>query len=610
MGRRRDSDRRLPGRGQSPAVVRQGSAPSTEQATCLSWRTSLLVAFAFSALGWILYAGVLDGPFVFDDFNIRNTPVLHVTHLTQLADLMAARGVPRKLGMATFAANYSVGGLEPQGYHLVNLAVHVLAGWVLFLLVSRLLSRLPAEHAWARDRVPIAAGGALLWFVHPVQTQAVSYVWQRFTSLSALFFLTSLLCYVEARSRRAGVRTAFFVVSAGCGLLALGVKENAAILPLMIVLVEVTFLRERPLRVERRVLLGSAAAGIAFAVIAALFLGPRFIPLMQADFARRGFTLAERLLTESRVMIHYVTLLAYPHPSRLHLDYDFPLSRTLFDPPITAAAVVLVLGLVGAALFGLRRSPLLGFAMLWFFGNLAIESTVVPLDLVYEHRLYVPSMMPLVMLTGWLLTRVARTPSRRAGLSLILLVLGAWTVERNRDWSDPVRLFSRDAEAFPRKARIQAGLGRVLLDRGELPEAKVRFAKALEIDPGLIGAYNNLALIHLEQGAPEAALSVLREALRHAPEDLATQANLGVAFTRLRDFGAAVRHFETALRIDPGHAKSYYDLGAALLNAGDPARATTILEEGVARFREEGSLAQLLGEAQRRSGARQSRPAP
>lgn len=562
-----------------------------------------MLAFALATAA--IYAGVLRGPFVFDDLNIERLALLRIHRLSEIGALLAAPGIPRKVGMASFALNVYAGGPEPFGFHLVNLVLHALNGALLFALAFRLLARLPRgreEPAWA---LRTAALGAALWLAHPVQTQAVSYVWQRFTSLSSFFFLGSLLAFVDARTH-ARPRWPLYAASAACGLLALGTKENAATLPLFILLIERLFLREGPRRTGKRTVYAALGLVALFLAIAAVFLGPRFLRLMEADYQRRGFTPVERLLTEARVVVYYLGLLLYPRPSRLNVDYDYPLSTSLLRPPTTLLCLAAIAAALAFAFRRLDRRPGLAFAILWFFGNLAIESTVIPLDLVHEHRLYLPSMGALVLLAAALLGSPLHEKAKGAVSLALILVLGAWSIERNRLWADPVLLWQDSARKSPDKARVHGNLGKAYVDRGDDARAQAEFERAIRLDPGLIGAYNNLALIYLERlDEPASARSVLETALARRPDDLDTRMNLGVACLRLGDFRPAAAHLEAALALDAAKGpQSFCNLGLAYLGLGDHGKAFKTVEQGLARWPGEPSLVALLEQARRLNDAK------
>lgn len=528
----------------------------------------------------LLYAPALRGPFVFDDLEIRRTALFHATSLGEVARVFVTPGVPRKLGRASFALTHYFAGLRPEAYHAVNVVVHAANGVLLALLATALLGRLPPGHPYATHAQAIALAGTAVWLVHPVHTQAVAYIWQRYTGLSAFFVLASLLAYARARESSRHPRL-LFSTAALCGVLALLTKENAGTLPLVVLLVELAFFAT-PGAASRRVL-SACAALAAFAAVAAVFLGPRFLSMMAADFARRGFTPMERLLTETRVLLHYVTLLVLPHPTRLNMDYDFALSRSIVEPPTTLLSALVLAVMVVVSVVRWRKDRLLPFAVAWFLLHLAIESTIVPLDLAHEHRLYVPSMVPLVFATGLLFTRV-RADMRMPALAVSLIVLSSWTIARNRLWADPVALLEDTAAKSPRKARVQANLAWAYLGVGRTEDAAAALERALAADPELVSHYRHLAAIHVRAGRAARARALLEEAVRRRPGDMQARVDLAAVCMRLGDNGAAAEQLRATVAIlrtrapEHAHAAVYEDLGRALLRAGDEASGRAAIE--------------------------------
>ncbi|MCK5256701.1 MAG: hypothetical protein KAQ81_11800, partial [Deltaproteobacteria bacterium] len=217
----------MPGKDQSAQENRAGIFPS--------WRIILFTFLLFATVAVIIYSPCLHGDFVFDDRPyIYDASFVHISKLSQLTDLLFSKVLVRRIGLMSFALNYYFGGLNTFGYHLVNVIIHILNGLTLFLLSYTILT-LPSNEGKERENaLRIAFLGSLLWLVHPIQTQAVSYIVQRLTSLSALFFLLSLLCYILGRLHHTR-RFMLFVLSTLFGLLALGTKENAATLPFFII---------------------------------------------------------------------------------------------------------------------------------------------------------------------------------------------------------------------------------------------------------------------------------------------------------------------------------------------------------------------------------------
>jgi Tfp pilus assembly protein PilF len=560
-----------------------------------------IVVPTWFACALVLYAPSLNAPFVFDSTNIPSASLLHITSPGELGRVLFADGVPRRIGLASFALNFYVGGLRPLGYHLVNVLLHAVNACLLYWLSMGILTALERRGAAVpRPRI-VAMAAAGLWLVHPVHTQAVSYVYQRFTVLSGTFLLLSLCCWIAARCRSGPVAFALYAAALASAVLALGTKENSATLPALLLLLELGVLRDRPLAWTRKDVALAAFAVVTTLVIAAVYLGPNFVSMMANDYDRRGFTLPERLLTESRVVVYYLSLLLFPHPSRLTLDYDFPLSTGLWTPPTTLAAILVVVVLLWLGVVLTSKHPLVSLSVLWYLGNLVIESTVVPLDLVYEHRLYVPSMMIFLPFTSVLLGHIR--PSRRdrlTGIALALLacVWSYWTYQRNTVWADPVRLWEDNASKAPAKARVHANLGAAYAAAGQSREAEHAFEKALELDPAHLGAATSLANLHIdvtEQWSD--AERILADVLTRAPGYVPAHVGLGVIRLRTGELEGAVDRFQRALALEPSHQAALYNLGAAYFNMGRYAAAVSSLEDGVSYWPVDARMHALLGAA-------------
>ena len=549
------------------------------------------------AITLAVYARGLHAPFVFDDVAFAESSVVHVTSLAELHALIVAPGVPRKLTMVTFALNFWVDGLRPLGYHLVNAALHAVAAWLLFLLMRRLLAR-AADDWWRAHATGISALGVLVWMLHPVQTQAVVYTWQRSTTLCVVCYLGTLLCYVEGRTRETG-RWRWWLTGVVLAAAALAAKEIAATLPAAIWLIERQFLslgrRSRPWLV-----LAAVAALVAIAVD---YLGPRFVSMIDADFARRGFTPLERLLTESRVIAQYVSLLAFPHPSRLMVDYDVALSRSLWAPPSTALAVSAIVVLLGLAAWWWRRLPLASVAVLWFLGHLVIESTIIPLDLAYEHRLYLPSTVSLVLGAGLLWRAFGTTRAGKTALGLLCGLLAVWSAVRVEAWRDPLRLWADNAAKTPLKARVQGQLGKACLEAGQRDCAWRAFARAVALDPSRVDAANGLAsvLIDLDGDLPRAE-EQLRTLLVHDPDYVPALVNLGVVQLRSNRPEAALSTLSRALRAEPSDRLVLLNFASAALAIGRSDAAFAAADRGVRVWPRQAAFHALRGLAGLASG--------
>lgn len=562
----------------------------------------VVVAFSLVAGAFALYSPSLNAPFVYDSANISNGSLVQITSLGELDRVLSTEGVPRRIGLASFALNFYLHELRPFGYHVVNVLLHAMNAFLFYWLACAILEATLSIRAPNRTGL-VALAAAWLWMIHPIQTQAVSYVYQRFTVLASSFFLLSLGCWVAARRRSDSVsvrrRVALYAVSLSSALLALGTKEIAATLPLMVLVLEIGVFRDPPFTWRKRDLLLAGLCLAAGLVIAAVYLGPNFVSMMANEYSRRGFTLYERLLTESRVVIYYLSLILFPHPSRITLDYDFPLSTGLVTPPTTLAALGGIATLMGIAFARARAHPLYFLAVLWFFGNLVVESTVVPLDLVYEHRVYLPSMMVVLALAAALLGGPASPRRWKLTGGIFLLVASVssyWTYQRNVVWSDPVALWEDNVRKSPAKARVHANLGSAYLASGRPAEAQAAFERAIELEPSLVEAMTSLADLHIDHTSQRSeARRLIDEVLERKPGYAPAYVSLGVMSLRAGDLPRAAALFEKALELDERNRAAFYNLGAVRFNQKDHAGAVFVLEEGVYYWPADARMHALLG---------------
>ncbi len=551
----------------------------------LSATKHLLIVVLFVTLGSLIYSNTLEVSFVFDDIpKIQENPHIRITELSlsKLAKAGFKSSATRPFVFISFALNYYFHQFNLKGYHIVNIIIHLMTAVLLYFFIRTTLSIPLLSPQYSQPEV-IAFFAALVWLVHPLHTQSVTYIVQRFNSMAAMFYVLSLWLYVKGRLVKTGRKSwPWFAVSALAGILALGCKQNAAMLPFFILLYEWYFFQDLDQNWFKRHLKYVLGVFVLFGLIAMLYLGTNpFVKLKYLrDFSYNEFTLTERILTQFRVVIYYLSLLVFPHPSRLNLDYDFPLSHSLIDPVSTLLCLVAVAGFIGLAVYMARKERLLSFCILWFFGNLIIESSVIPLAVIYEHRTYLPSMLIclLAVALGYRYIKV-----KWAGVALVCIitsVFSLWTYQRNSIWSDPVLFWSDCVEKSPQKARPHSSLGLALADQGKLDEAIGHYSKALQFNPDLWEAHNNLgkALVAV-QGPTEEAVGHFIKAIQLRPRNMDAYNNLGVALMRVGKIDYAVAHLQKALQIDPDIADTHINLGIALLAKGR-------LEDAIAHFRQ------------------------
>ena len=426
---------------------------STQTSEIIPHSNEWILLFLLSVFTFLLYSNTLHGEFLLDDLRlIPRNPQIQLTKLS-LNNLLKVASTTRPVAMVSFAINYYFHQYSVTGYHIINILIHIFSGIALYFFIKITLALQSSTSSYRAGKyLPYIA--VLIWLVNPLHTQSVSYIIQRMNSLSALFYICSMLCYAKARlAAKILPKIILFFLCACCGFLALGTKENAAMLPFFIILYEWFFFQNCAWKWAKKILLYSAVVLIGAVVFFYLYSNILPTGIIKKGYEPYSFTVGQRLLTESRVIILYLGLLFFPHPSRLNLDYDFSVSTSLIHPPTTIAAIIIILLFIITAGYASRKFPFPAYCVLWFFGNLIIESSFIPLDLVFEHRTYLPSML-LIPGVIVILDRGCRNMKLKTAMVIITVVCcSIWTVERNQVWSSTLNMMVDSAEKSPAKAR-------------------------------------------------------------------------------------------------------------------------------------------------------------
>ncbi|WP_207780878.1 hypothetical protein [Cognatiluteimonas telluris] len=436
-----------------------------------AWPALLLVALVALA-----YWPGRGGGFVFDDYpNVVNNTALHVTGWDRDAWTAAVfssnAGLGhRPLAMATFALNHALTGADPVPMKLTNIAIHALNACLVLGLLGTLFA-LADPGGDRRRREWTARFAAAAWALHPINLMAVLFVVQRMESLSHVFVFGGLWLYLLGRQRQLAGEPGggWRIVSGVVAGTALGLlcKESAALLPLYAACAEACLLggRDASGRRDRRLLLLFALVLVLPALAGMAWLLPNV--LAPAAFAQRDFTLATRLLTEARVVMDYLQWSVFPSLRTLGLYHDdIVVSRGLWQPPATALALVALALLAAMAVALRRRRPMLSLGLAWFLGAQLLTATVVPLELVFEHRNYFASLGVCLAVADLLLLLPRGDSARRIGVLLTvawLLFLGTTTLLRANEWSSPLRFASSEAAKHPHSPRSAYEYGRLLV---------------------------------------------------------------------------------------------------------------------------------------------------
>lgn len=451
----------------------------------VSW--SLVPSLAVLVIAALVYWPGLSGGFVFDDFpNIVHNDQLRASTFSAQALLDAALSsdsgpLARPLTMLSFSLQVAALGLAPFPLKLANLGIHLVNGALIFLLAHKVLrladSCSPFRVRPGSDAIfPVAV--AAVWLLAPVNLTGVLYVVQRMESLSTLFMLFGLLAYLHGRMRlAAGCRSGLAWMVGGVvggSVLAALAKETGLVLPAYALVLEwVLFGFRSPgaRRLDGRVV---ALFGVTLLVPGVLGVMATLPAVLSgAAYAGRPFTLAERLLTEARVMVDYIHWIVLPNMQALGLYHDdYPVSRGWLAPAATLLSMLALASLLALALWLKERRPLVTLGILFFLVGHSLVSTYLPLELVYEHRNYLPSLGVFLALFAVLMLEPRLGAWRSAGVALAVGLVGLAgfvTLLRASEWSDPVRLAYVEASRHPSSPRANYELGRTLVDRTDAP---------------------------------------------------------------------------------------------------------------------------------------------
>lgn len=490
---------------------------------------------ALALLVSLAYANSLTGQFVYDDmlFIHQETSVNHGPEWTGFL-----LGPSRPLTSLTFHWNYLAAGLSPVSWHAINILVHGFNVVLLLLIARRHLS----------SRMALAA--AALFAVHPLNTEVVSYVYQRSTALAALFALAAFLLFLREQH----------AWSAGAFGLSLLCKEETIALPIFLLAYDVAYRRRRP-----RLACYAALLGILGLAAAHLLYGTR-IPAVAATVGYRikEVSALSYALTEPRVVWQYLRLFLIPLGQ--NVDHDVALSPGPFSPPTTLPALIGLGALVGllACLAWRRNQP--AFWGLGFLILLAPTSSIVPVrDVMFEHRVYFPSIC-LAIAAGGLLTHLPRRALAPVCGTLVIVLL-ALTFARNQVWHDPKSLWSDAAEKSPHKARPWANLADLWLNE-DPARARQYLERAAALDPKDGSLEAGLGLVSLFSKDGRQAVDHFQRAVDLDGPSADNLTNLAIAQHSLGLFDEAIANYRRALAIDPCMEKARKDLAIALAAQG------------------------------------------
>ncbi|MBI5205534.1 MAG: tetratricopeptide repeat protein [Nitrospirae bacterium] len=548
-------------------------------------------------------------PFQFDD----KLNIVENSRLRSLENYWSPVS-PRWFGYLTFALNYHFNGLDTYGYHIVNIFIHILNGIFVYLLISYTfetpaMKRLGSNNPQFKNAIPLFA--ALLFVSHPIQTQAVTYIVQRFTSLATFFYLLSLVTYIKFRIQPSAIsrlrrlaeesgqqklyatRYTLYAGSLLSAILAMGTKEISFTLPVAITIYELMFFEGN----LRKRFLHLLPLLIIITIIPLSLTGadkPKEDLIGTFMDASRETTRPrlDYLYTEFRVTVTYIRLLILP--INQNLDYDYPLYHTFFNHNVCLSFLFL-LSLIVLAAYLLCRSPhasgtkrLTAFGTFWFFTALSVESSIIPIeDVIFEHRVYLPSVGAFIALSTSLFAIQYKFKKKWTNISfisaliIIICSLSAAAYSRNFIWGDSLTLWNDVVSKSPLKARGYFNRGNAYVEKEKYNDAIEDYNRAIALNNRFTDAYFNRGVAYFLTGLYDKAIEDYSMAINLRTANTNAHFHRGIAYGRKGEHDKAIEDYSMVISLNPGNSDAYTNRGISYSIIGQTDKANADIKMGL-----------------------------
>lgn len=551
--------------------------------TPLLCTTASKVLFVFLLLSIAIvatYHRAPDNSFHFDDYpNIVIPPAIHITEISlesfsriNKETLWTQRPLPN----ISFAIDWWRGGGKPEAFQWTNIFLHAITTLLAFAFILTLLRR----HFSQQPRlIWIACFGAALWALHPIQTQAVTYIVQRMASMAALFSLLAVFAYIKGRLADNKICWGWFALSALAFVLGTLCKENTWVIPAFILLAEFGVVRHKQPLIQYRL----DYLWLTLPVIAALYLlidiasgaGPLY-NYAQKGYALRDFTLGERLLTQPRVIAFHLSQILWPWFERFSLEHDFVTSTSLFRPATTFFALLGLLIWCGLGLWLLFKQNyrIFGFLLLWVPLTLAVESSVIALEMIFEHRMYLPSIL-LAALAAFGIAATWQSNQRAAiGISIFAIAFLAFcifsTMQRIPQWKNEITLLESALDNAPNSVRNLTSIALYKIETGLLQEGLDIASQATKIKKDDPTALKLLGLAHTRLGNFQLAEQYLTEAyLLAGPTEKNLLSYLGELYLHQQRYTESHQYLLIQIQLQPASPYATWNIAQSFERLGN-----------------------------------------
>lgn len=537
-----------------------------------------------------IYSNSFDCAWHLDDFhNITNNPNIHLESLDwheikKSFSGIRENGINRPLSFFTFALNYYFHQDKVLGYHVVNLFIHFLTTIFLFLTIRQAIIAANTCQFNKSNNFQIALLASLIWAIHPIQLTAITYIVQRMASLAGLFSIICLYFYLLGRAKKSAKKTTCFSLSLIAAFLAFASKENTIILPLIILAAELIIIQEFTIKTLKANYRLSILSG--FAVLQ--FLIMQDFDNLLAGYNSRPFTIEERILTQPRVIFKYLGMLFLPIDQNFALLHDVDYSKSLLQPITTIISAVALLAIFILALLKAHKFPLIAFGFIFFLLNHVVESSIIPLEMIFEHRNYLPSMF-IFVLPAIILVRTYQCLSDSKVIkciyllliSIIFLLVSHTTYARNQTFKNELSLWLDNNNKYPNLIRTYIALGNAYYMNNDLPKAigitKIGLDKVDYFGEKKHAAklLHNLGIQFWTFKQPNYGAAFLLEAVKVDPKNAESYLMLAKIKSDLKEYDQALAFIEKAISSDQKDARYHYAHSIFLTKVGRGTEAIT-----------------------------------
>lgn len=556
--------------------------------------------FIIAILSTIAYSNSFYNSFHFDDrYVLLEDPIIkHIDNLPViLSDVFN-----RPILMATFAISYYFSGLNVLGYHILNLALHIIVSILVYFLAA-FISKGFLKQENDLNLFPLVS--ALIFALHPLHTGSVTYIASRSAVLAAVFYLASLILFLKALSADGRKKYLFHSSAWLLFILSFGVKETVASLPFVTAVYIFVIHRNGLLSYIKKY-------GIVVSVwffILGIYILARY--LMFAEIVPTDTRIEEGILpryqyflTELNVIVfYYMRWLIFPFEGP-HADPDIPPETTIFDGS-TTLAVLIIAGLITTSLWGRKRWPVVSFGILWYFIVLLPTSSIFPIgDAAVERHVYIPA-IGFSLATGYLLARAKDKISLKVLLPVyaaLFITLIYFTIASNFIWKSEITLWEDAATKAPNKVRVLNNRAYGYYMAGDVNNAERYYKELLKPHPEYPFGHNNLGLIYQRKGDIANAISEYEKAVAIRPDNPIFRINLGVAYDTAGLFGKAITEFQSVLKLNPINPQAMVALASTLSKTGNFHKSIQIANKTIELEPENAMAYYILGYSYEMSG--------